>query len=272
MEMKEKFPFLFYEVEKINFSSISKKFSTAGNIQNAIVIHEPTGPRIVNFCSDDYVIVSNAELFPPLISKIEESHKVQLDVNQNDGSKFYVDIILSDQKLKLEKDQILPRMRVQNSYDGSLKYSYSFGFHRVVCANGMTAPVKGTIRESKTMHTDKARDMVDKTQQALEGFLAQAPKIMTGYNCLVEAKTSRERAEELIMEAKEDLGFPTRLVELAQERMNYEIDKLKMPVNHFLVYNAMNYALYKNTTSEMKIHKRDQMDVKVLDYFLDINS
>lgn len=237
------------------------------NLSYLILVETPQGPKVVNFCSKNYALVKNQDLIIPVLEKLQENHNVEVKASHSDFSKFYVDFIIKDQVHKLQKDDIFPRMRLYNSYDGSMRYSFGFGFYRLVCENGMSVPVSRTNR-IKLMHTPAIANgaAVVQTMSILDKFLSEAKNLLGGYKPLFDKKLNWGEAIARIEEAIEETNYPKSLVEPATIRLKQEVD-MKLPLNDYLVYNALNYALYNND-SKQKLHKRDKDDLEVLTYLL----
>lgn len=274
--LRQQLSSLFFPIHKVNIAEYTKHvtgkslpFKFNKNLDHWIIAETVEGDElVVNACSKNYGLLSNEDLMDPLIKALEkENYNVEAHVFKTDYTKFYTDFVIKDKSIPIKKDMIFPRIRMNNSYDGSVKYQFSFGFYRLVCENGMTAPVKGLqSRSIKLRHTPlNTAGAIDKTMAAIKIFLDQAPEIAKGYDELTKRSLSWEKAMELIEEVIDNTKFPKKQHEAALARLKYEHEQLKLPINDYLVYNALNYALYKNPT-QMKIHKRDKVDAQVLKF------
>jgi hypothetical protein len=164
---------------------------------------------------------------------------------------------------------MFPRVRMNNSYDGSVKYSFSFGFYRLVCSNGLSVPIQGLeSRDFKLRHTPGTGSMaLQKTMDAIDIFVEKAPEVIKAYNPLVKKTLSWEAALKRIEEVIEDTPFPKKKAEDVIRRLEKE-KEMGFIVNDFLIYNALNHTLYQGE-SRMKTHKQDKVDAKVLNYLLE---
>lgn len=274
--MSEKIPkelqTLFFGVTKQRADAYIKNTLFSPHLDHWIITQTKQGPMVVNACSKNYELIPNKELIMPVYNRIATEHDIKLVVRQFGHSKFYVDFIFLDSKASvMKKDTIYPRVRLNNSYDGSVKYSYDYGFYRLVCENGLMVPEKGAeYRQMKLMHTPRAGDgrALELTLESVESFLGDWKKLLKQYDPLLERKLKMDEALKRMEEIREEGIFPARSMELATGQLQKEAN-LGLPVTDFLLYNAMNYALHSNPNSSMKTHKADKIDRKILDYLLE---
>lgn len=263
---------IFTPVKKVEAASFLKKGNLLfqPSMSHLIVVDTPQGPMAVNSCSKNYELIPNRDLITPLIEKLSDDHDIELKVKHRDYSKFYVDVLFKDGKQKLQKDDIFPRIRLINSYDGSIRYSFSTGFYRLVCENGMAVPIEDSAETKfKMMHTITAGNerAILKTQNAIEEFLERSPKLMQGFTPLMKKQIAFEAAVAKMQEIAEEIDlYPKKLIEEATARLQVE-KGLGYQINDYLIYNAMNYALM-NADTQMKEHKRDNIDREVLNYLM----
>lgn len=263
---------LFFGVTKERADAYIKNVKFSPHLDHLIITHPSSGPLIVNACSKNYELIPNKDLIMPVYNRIATEHDIKLVVRQFGNAKFYVDFIFMDSKASvMKKDTIYPRVRLNNSYDGSVKYSYDYGFYRLVCSNGLMVPEKGTeYRQMKLMHTPKAGDgrALELTLESVEKFLGDWKKLLSQYDPLLEKRMKMDEALKRMEEIREEGIFPARSMEIAIGQLQKEVN-LGLPINDFLLYNALNYALHNNPNSNMKTHKADKIDRKILTYLLD---
>lgn len=259
---------IFFPVEKVDASTVMVSDLTFNPQLTHFIVTEQKGVRtVVNACSKNYHLISNEELMTPLVERLEKEYKVEARVTQTKNARFYVDFIIKDLALEvIKKDMIFPRIRMNNSYDGSVRYSFYFGFFRLVCLNGMTAPVKElSSGDFKLRHTPgTGGTALERTMESIEIFLDDAPKIIKGYQDLAKGKLTMDACMERIQEVIDNTKFPQKKMEKVLERLNIE-KELGLPLNDFIVYNAFNHALY-NDGSKAKMHKKDRLDQQILTY------
>jgi hypothetical protein len=77
------------------------------------------------------------------------------------------------------KDNLILRLKVQNSFDGSLGASFSVGLFRLICSNGMAAPFGATVNVSKK-HTQGIN--TNFFQSAVERSVQQFTEVVPVFN------------------------------------------------------------------------------------------
>jgi hypothetical protein len=267
------------ELEKIFFPVYKQEapddYTCSSWLSHEIFV-QPRGlskPHKVNVCSADYGLVSNRELFTPILEELMKIYpELEARVIMRDYAQFYVDLHFKGKPLRgaTKKDILYPRLRINNSYNGAVKYSFYMGLWRLICGNGAMAPVEGSLKSGTFMHTPQLADgaAVETLMSKVTTFIEKSKEIVRGYDPLIEHTLSEAAAIERIDEVKKMTDFPTTLVEHAAARLSYEASQLRQPINDYLVYNAMNFALYNSGQSEMPEHKKDKQDSKVLNYLL----
>lgn len=274
-ENKKALKSIFFDVRKEEASKFVKDLGFTKNRSHFIIAETPEGPYVVNSCSPTYELINNEELITPVVESLESEYDIIVKARHSNYSRFFVDFLIKDhaidistgKKKELVKDEILPRIRMNNSYDGGMKYSYEFGFHRVVCSNGLTAPI-GKTHKQKMMHTPSAGNgnALNNTLNAITEFIETAKDLSKGYQPLMQNRLTIAQANEKIAQIVEELKYPKKQMEAATARLQTEAN-MGYQVNDFLVYNALNFALHQND-SKMKEHKKQGMDEKVLNFLL----
>jgi len=259
---------IFMPVQKVEAKSILKGYSFNSDNSHMIVVKTPIGMKVVNSCSEDYTIVSNKEILLPFVDELLGKYNLGVTVNKRKDAQFYIDFNLPDKQFKvLKKDDLIPRMRIQNSYNGRVKYCIELGFCRLVCTNGMTVP-EGFHSRVKMMHTPGAGEglALAKSMTMLAEFIKNAPAIMEPYMQLSNkpVKDIEGRVQEIL----ENTKFPKRQAEEVLDRINFEINTLKLPATDWLIYNGFNYQLNHNEAINTVEHKKDKIDESVLIHLL----
>ena len=123
--------------------------------------------------TDRYGIVQNADLLA--VSEEAFSVKGMTDYKRNiittgEGEKMYATYDFRDHTKKLKKgDEVGMRLTVQNSFDGSLRASFSLGMLRLVCMNGMVSverEVSMTKKHSSGINVDFITNALEKAIKA----------------------------------------------------------------------------------------------------------
>lgn len=255
-------------VKKIPMTELTDGLRFNNGLTHAIVIETDDGPVMVNACSKNYTLMTNAEVFGPIIKGMDSTHDIELKVRTRYHSKFYVDVVIKDKALLTKKDMVYPRVRFMNSYDGSLKYSFSFGFYRVVCSNGLAVPVEGMSSKTiKAMHTPSILDRWEKAEEKIRDFLKDSKELTDGYRTLQERKLTLDEAIQRIQEVVKNTKAPTSRMEGMVNRLRAEVNS-GLPPSDWLVYNAVNYELNHGGLNTAP-HKLDKVDNQVLKYIFD---
>lgn len=273
---------IFFPVKKVE---ANPEQDHASWLSHEILIWRPGGkpdrPIRVNICSEDYNLVSNRKLFTPIVEAISDQWEIEPLVSMRDWAKFYVDFIFKEKPRRgaTKKDILFPRLRLVNSYDGSVKFSFYFAIWRLICKNGARAVIPESVRQGSFMHTpqlgdneDESNDTAKMILEKLESFIGNFKEVVEGYQPLIDHSRTETQALEVIQEIQEETSYPKTLVEIAYERLQYEAHQLKQPINDYLIYQSMNYALYQGGKSDLPEHKKDKKDSEVLDFLLAENN
>ena len=268
-EILKKMAPIFMPVTKVKADTLLSGYLFNSDNDHFIQVETPKGKRMVNNCSEDYTVISNREIMVPFVDELLKTYTgMDVQVKQRKDAQFYVDFHLPGKQFKVvKKDDIIPRMRIQNSYNGRVKYAIELGFLRLVCTNGMTVPA-GFHGKIKMMHTPGAGEglALKKSMEMLDTFIKSAPEIMAPYLKLSEQPVSN--IEERIAEIIENTKFPKRQAEEVLARVNHEMALLKQPATDWLIYNGFNYQLNHNEAINTMEHKKDKIDESILLHLL----
>jgi len=262
---------IYLPVEKVPVEDITiPGLEHPSGLSHAIVVTKPDGVRrVVQYCSEIYYLVENSSIIPVFEKEISRFYQVEKKIRIDRWSRFFIDFILKDKLVSIQdKDPVFPRIRLINSYDGSIKYHFQMGFWRLICSNGLMVPA-GTIKEFKSMHTPKIGK-----ETSFEEVLAMTSEFLAESNEAAEIyyELQDQPADDWMMrieEVVEETAFPVSLQENVTERMGHELDLIPgaQPTD-WLVYNAFNYQLNHNEDLKAKQSKKDGMDQEVLAYLL----
>jgi len=260
---------LYFPVQKIPNPSLEDGVELPSGLQYAVQITKPDGTsRIVNYCSEIYHLVPNDQIIPLFLDEISKYYQIEVSSKIRDWARFFIDFVIMDKAIQIIKgDNVFPKIRVINSYDGSYRYQYIEGLWRQICSNGLGVWEKKT-RISKT-HTPAIGEEVsfEKVMQLTSKFLADLSKHTDVYQELADSsvRDATSRIEEVI----EETGFPSSLQEDVLYRVEEERNLLNLnEINDWLVYNAFNYQLNHNEGLKAKENKKERMDQEVLDFLL----
>lgn len=262
-------------VEKINAADLLPGYKTVSKFSNAIVVY-PGGkkdPKIVNFCSDTYTLVYNRDIIEKIEEGLKSNFQIEASYFHKNHAKFYMDYFIKDKEVKVQKGDVVGvKIRVQNSYDGRLKFGYNFGLHRLVCTNGMTMPDKSTYKKESSMHTPQliSRDLVSKMVDEAGELIGDLKEIVKPYQILTDSKVpgNVDAITARMHKIAEDTKYPKRQInEAAQIALN-EMKQLRAEMNDWLIYQAMNNILNHSTEIKMEYHRREEVDQELIRKFL----
>jgi len=261
---------LYFPVKKIPNPELARGVELPSGLQYAVQVEKPDGTkRIVNYCSEIYHLVPNENILPLFHKEISKFYDVKIQCKMRDHAKFFVDFIILQKAMEIMKgDKLFAKIRVINSYDGSIRYQFADSFWREVCSNGMMGWADGSNRIIK-MHTPAIGKEIEfsKVMEMTSVFLADADENAEVYRELAGSQVgdSFGRIEEVI----EETNFPTSLAEDVVERLEVERNQLGVTtMNDWLIYNAFNYQLNHNDDLKTKEQKKDKIDAEVLEYLL----
>jgi hypothetical protein len=259
---------LFPDVRKISMEETLPNFLHNTGLSHAVLVSTAAGDRIVNYCSEDYFLVKNEEILPPLITELRKFYKVDMKYRVYNHARFYIDLIIKDKELSMgSMDKIYGKIITVNSYDGSKRYHFEMGFWRKVCANGLMG-FTGWDSVSH-LHTPGITSITD-----FSAVMAMTAKF------LEEADEHFERFRELasqpvrnpllrIDEILDETDFPPSLAEDVVSRLEEERKILGTgQVTDWLIYNAFNYQLNHAEDYKAKEEKKAKIDSQVFQYLL----
>lgn len=138
-----------YKVEQTPLFANGKQTRFRGNVRT------DTG-ECLGVVTEQYTVMQNEDLF----GSVEELFKSRnlgvfkrQEIVTGGGSRVRGVYTFSEQGLKVQKDDIIFKLTIQNSFDGSLRVAFKAGMMRLVCLNGATTPLGGLMNLTKK-HTD----------------------------------------------------------------------------------------------------------------------
>lgn len=261
------------DAEVIDISERLPEFEHMNKHSHAVAVDIGDGKqRIVQYCSPDYNLTLQKDIVLPFIDHLE-ANGLNVDLapssSMENSSRFFMDFTLSDHNLSVGKriDQVIPKIRMVNSYDGRVRYAFTMGFFRLVCSNGLMIP-EGDVVQIRKMHTPGLDEVTnfDAITDMAHDFIAQAKNAIGPYKQLAQQKVPslEERVEEVMLNSR----FPKRQQELVLERINQEISEYKIAQTDWAVYNGFNGELNHNQEIGMPEHKKTKLDQDILQHLL----
>lgn len=241
----------------------------------------------LNYCSQRYELVPNSEIFPE-IERVLNDNGVQYSVQYShlNFARFYVDYRITDNRYAYNmknsngNDTIEPMLRVQHSYNGLTKYKITFGYFRLVCTNGLVIPIQEMNKFNLSIigkHTDAIKHSFQKLDVMLKVFVNDAKQIteaitskfeLLGGHMVVNVEdriTEVMNASGII--AVENKGFNS--IEDIKTRVFSEAYLYNGKINDWLIYNGINQYLNDDSRNIAAPEKRQETDLKVLEFMLE---
>jgi hypothetical protein len=244
----------------------------SGN-SHAIIADDGKTETILQFCSKNYQVVLNEDLVKQTTEALTEAN-IDFELSERVWKKgrFRFDFVLKGAKpINIgQKDPIVPRLILNNSYDGGLRYSFDLGYYRFICSNGLMVPMEGTKTfKKKKMHTLSLGTPIQsgELKDSIKEFEADSKEITKEFKELQDQHFKVEHIEERVQEVIENTSFPSRQAENVIARLYQEIELLQVKEpNNWLLYNAFNFNLQHNSAVNLPFHKEDKIDRQVLDF------
>lgn len=247
------------EYEGLNTHALS-------NLENSILVFTPEGVRMVNTCSNKYRLVPIKDILLQFEENLDPLFDYDAVYRHSEYCRFFVDYIIKKPTEMTANDKIAPRIRIQHSYSGDVKYEVKFGFYRLICSNGMYAT--DFERKVFTKHTkSRLSEELNRTTDIIVEFLDQADEYSKPFEIM--ASKPILSWEDRLNTAIEHTGFPKNLRDQISQRANIEIKQNNLEKTDWLLYCAMNYQLNHNYEDlRMQEWHRQKMDEKVINFFL----
>ena len=270
--------YFFADVEKIESKSVMPDFDFL--YYNSSLIKHKVGDNnsfIVNSCSDNYLLLPNKELFLPLEEELKKYHGDKLSIKREikNYSQFYVDYSFDDPNLRssiMANDILIPKISIQNSYNGRLNYGLVGGLYRLVCSNGLSVLEDSFDFNIELSHCgNNINKIISNTLDNVNEFLKNFNQIVQQLSPLYEQKVKESDVEDLVDEV---LSNTKVLLSMKKDIVSRIIEENKtkgIEINLWSVYNGVNYFLQPDHNEWLSCASdtRRKMDQKVLNYIFE---
>ena len=223
--------------------------------------------RILNFCSEDYGLVTNSSIISAVQKQFKDMDIEIKGTSSHSNTRFKFDVVFKDYELtKDKKDMIFPKLSIYNSYNGRTRYSFSGGLFRLVCLNGLTVPVGESAKTISSIHTPTAESglALHQMEEIVSVMLKARDELLEPIELLKDIPIyNPELRVEIIADAT---GFPKNQVEAVLERINLE--SKQMELTDWVIYNGFNFQLNHNEEFAMAPDKRMKLDQQIFQYML----
>lgn len=183
-------------------------------------------------------------------------------------AKFYAKYIILDVNgksldvnvgTKDNPDMIKPVIQIDHSYNGLNKYSFTFGYFRMICTNGLIIPAKGQEEKNLNIvgkHTVKIKESIDQLHEKIEYFITVNGLLTQRFKTLVERplKNWVDRLES-VLEAQKIKTTGNQLDVIKDTIKKEKAELNQKNVNDWLVYNGVNAHIYKGVNSKGETSK-----------------
>jgi hypothetical protein len=228
---------LYFNVENLNSNEFLTRNFTEGKERT---IYIPEKDKVVHLCSEDYTLIPNEQLFEPIRAELTRRYgETGFEVNARniDDRKFYVKFTIKTIQENVQVGDIIsPSLEIRNSYDGSLSFGISVGYHRLICTNGLMA-------FSEAISLNKKHRNIEVIPSQLLKFLEQVDIPMARFKKLTDRRLTSKELDELRESIRKRTQFPKRLIGASEGVLLREQNLLSSEVTGWLAYNAYNNLL-----------------------------
>lgn len=160
-----------YVVEQVPLFAKGNQTRFLGNVRS------DTG-ECLGTCTDRYDLVQNETLVDfaeTLFKGRGMSRWERKEVVTHGGAKARFIYKFPELGIKVAGNDLIFALKVQNSFDGSLRASFNIGLFRLICSNGLTIPHKAINLSHKHTGTLNAELMSQGLDRAIAEFQNSAP-------------------------------------------------------------------------------------------------
>ena len=264
----------FADVEKIEAKSVMPDFNFLSYNSSLIKVKRGDKDVIVNTCSDNYLLLPNKQLFLPLEDELKKYHGDRLSIKREikNDSQFYVDYRFDDPELRssiMANDILIPKITIQNSYNGRLNYGLSGGLYRLICSNGLSVLADSFDFDINLSHCENnIHKIINNTLESVNEFLKASKTMIQELSPLYDLKVKELDVEDLVEEV---LSETKVLLSMKKDIISRIIEENKtkgVEINLWSIYNGVNFFLQPDHNKWLSCapDTRRKMDQKVMNY------
>lgn len=273
-----------FPVDKMPSVEIMKNSEMEFNSENSFAIVAQIGGRekTLNFCSNEYNLLTNESILAPLEPILEKKFKgLDITVSAPYDSQFFVHLSPTMPTLSPRSEVVKPSINFTNSYDGHLKARAMGGLVRhLVDEKGnvtktFTTYLKGFSFMHEFKHSNNMIYTMEEISKQVDLYIADFKKVEDLIDIMkrVDFKTATTaKIEKLVYKLIDGTRFPvtsiTGMTEKGDriigsnvmsvvERVRYEMIVFNSPMTLWILYNAMNYVL---ETCESQLSEKARME------------
>jgi hypothetical protein len=202
--------------------------------------------EVLGIVTDRYEVLQNAGLFDvaeDIFKTSGFSNYTRKTICTNGGARARAVYDFPDTGFKLANGNDLTfRLKVQNSFDGSLRASFQVGLVRLICTNGLALPVASVGMTRK--HTSNLDPVFvrESFNRSVKAFQESAPL----FNRMIETKVSQDNGRLILLGLEKAKVMSERMregIESVWTRPTFAEDSER---NLFNLYNAVTQHLSHN--------------------------
>ena len=269
----ENYSFLFPQVVVKNVNEIPQFEGINFNSwqQNCIVIDTPKGNHIGGFCSENYALIKNEDIFLPIADKLDDlfgSENINIKIKYSKPFEYHLYFEMPNLGTS-EIDSLYPMSQVQNSYTTQIRAMQMGMIGRLICSNGMMS-ISESMQVFNIKHTTKEKNQF----LDIAEILANTEKMFNEFDATIEfrdilkeiplnaieGRNHTENFEQII----KGTNFPKRQIDTAINLAKSEAIQLNSKVTLWLAYNALNHIIWHDTQSKMTEKMSNELDSKLV--------
>ena len=269
----ENFSFLFPQVVVKNVNEIPQFRGINFNSwqQNCIVIDTPKGNHIGGFCSENYALIKNEDIFLPIADKLDSlfgSENVNIKIKYSKPFEYHLYFEMPNLGTS-EIDSLYPMSQVQNSYTTQIRAMQMGMIGRLICSNGMMS-ISESMQVFNIKHTTKEKNQF----LDIAEILANTEKMFNEFDATIEFRDILKEVPLNAIEGKnhtknfeqiiKGTNFPKRQIDTAINLAKSEAIQLNSKVTLWLAYNALNHIIWHDTQSKMTEKMSNELDSKLV--------
>ena len=217
---------------------------------------------VLGKASDRYGVIQNADL----VSAAEDAFKSKSMTDYKrtmivtgQGEKMYAVYDFKNHVKKLRKgDEVGLRLTAQNSFDGSLRASFSLGMLRLVCTNGMTTMEREVSMTKKHSSGINVRFITDALERAMKAW-SNSTEL---FDRLADVSISQEQGLAILANLEDLNVLSGKLREGAQGIWAAPTYREDSERNLFNLYNATTqYLSHEVSTDRFELANRASSNV-----------
>ena len=222
--------------------------------------------EVLGVVTEKYEVLQNTTLFEAFEQVVTSNNFGRFKrsvVATHNGARIRAIYDFPDTGLKLKNSNDLTfRLKVQNSFDGSLRASLCVGLFRLICSNGMTAPV-GAVGMTRKHTTGLEPELIESAfNRSIEAFKSAAPL----FNQMIDLRVDQSEGNRILLNLEKSKVMSERMREGIQsvwESPRYSEDSER---NLFNLYNATTQHLTHSVETK-RFELAERVNTGVLNAF-----